>query len=67
MIGVPLMLAHGVQLGFAYWTSGVGAAWRSTPRTSAWPAKKDTYCLQCPLLYIRLEPLRDDPARPVRQ
>src|SRR5262249_504742 len=30
--------------GFSYWTSGVGAASRSAPRTSAWPARKDTYC-----------------------
>jgi hypothetical protein len=36
----------GARSGFAHWTSGVGAALRSTPRTSAWPARTDAYyCL----------------------
>jgi hypothetical protein len=38
--------AWGAQSGFAHWRSGVGAALRATPRTSAWPARTDTYyCL----------------------
>jgi hypothetical protein len=36
--------AWGAQSGFAHWTSDVGAALRSTPRTSGWPQVIGSTC-----------------------